>query len=30
MIGRKLAQSLSADGHRLTLADVVPPPRPPA
>ena len=26
MIGRKLAQSLSADGHRLTLADVVPPP----
>jgi nucleoside-diphosphate-sugar epimerase len=26
MIGRKLAVSLAADGHRLTLADVVPPP----
>ena len=26
MIGRKLAQSLSQDGHRLTMADVVAPP----
>ncbi|MBI1170629.1 NAD-dependent epimerase/dehydratase family protein [bacterium] len=26
MIGRKLAASLAEDGHRLTLADVVPPP----
>ncbi len=26
MIGRKLAQSLANDGHRLTLADVVAPP----